>query len=67
MSNEREPYTIDRITIKGVTYYLRDSSVIDGHPSGLPPVTPNDNGSILRVVDGVWAIIPVATAEEGTF
>lgn len=65
MSNNQN--TIDRVTIRGVTYYLRDNSVIDGVPTSLPRVTAEDNGSILRVVNGAWEIVPVATAEEATF
>ena len=58
---------IDRITIRGVTYYVRDSSVIDGVVGGLPVVTLEDEGSILRVVNGRWTVVDLATAEEGEF
>ncbi len=58
---------IDRVTIRGITYYLRDNSVIDGVVGGLPTVTAEDNGSILRVVSGRWAVVDIETAEEGEF
>ena len=58
---------IDRITIRGVTYYVRDSSVIDGVVGGLPVVTLEDEGSILRVVNGRWTVVDLAAAEEGEF
>ena len=58
---------IDRVTIRGVTYYLRDSSVIDGVVGGLPVVTLEDEGSILRVVNGRWEVVSLATAEDGEF
>ena len=59
--------TIDRVTIRGVTYYLRDNSVIDGVWGGMPVVTAEDNGSILRVVNGFWAVVQVDSAEEEEF
>ena len=59
--------TIDRVTIKGVTYYFRDNSVIHGVPSGLPEVTVEDDGCILRVVNGRWELVQIATAEEGEY
>ena len=62
-----EENIINRVTIRGQTFYLRDSTVIDGVPTSLPAVTDDDNGSILRVVNGGWQIVPVATAEEGDF
>lgn len=62
-----EENIINRVTIRGHTYYFRDNSVINGEPTSLPTVTENDNGSILRVVNGQWAIVPVATAEEVSF
>ena len=59
--------TIDRVTIRGVTYYLRDNSVINGTPTGLPPVSAQDEGAILRVTNGAWQIVQIASAEEGAF
>ena len=34
--------------------------------SGLPPVTTEDNGKILQVVNGIWTVvtIPLANGEE---
>lgn len=58
---------IDRVTIRGVTYYLRDSSVIDGVVGGLPAVTTDDDGSILLVVNGRWTVVKLDSAEEGTY
>lgn len=35
--------------------------------SNLPPVTADNNGSFLRVVNGAWAIDSIPTAEEASF
>lgn len=58
---------IDRVTIKGVTYLLRDSTVIDGVATGLPPVTIENENSILLVKNGSWQVTQIATAEDGEF
>lgn len=38
-----------------------------GGGSGLPEVSTADNGKILRVVDGAWAIVALTNAEEVAF
>lgn len=35
--------------------------------SSLPAVTTDDNGALLRVVDGKWAVVALPSAEEATF
>ena len=38
-----------------------------GGGSGLPEVSTADNGKILRVVDGAWAVVALTNAEEVAF
>ena len=55
---------IDRIKIRGVTYYIRDNSMISGN---LPTPDPEDEGGILRVVNGRWQIVSIDDAEGDSF
>lgn len=55
---------IDRIKIRGITYLIRDNSMIGGN---LPTPDEEDEGGILRVVNGRWQIVAVDDAEGDSF
>ena len=44
-----------------------DGYIWKNAPSGLPTVTTEDNGKVLRVVDGAWAAVEIANANGGSF
>ena len=44
-----------------------DGYIWKNAPSGLPTVTTEDNGKVLRVVDGAWAAVKIANANGGSF
>lgn len=45
-----------------------DAPVLNlGIPKDLPPITTDDNGKFLRVVDGAWVVDVVPTAEGSEF
>lgn len=58
---------IDRVKIRGKTYYLRDKGLRDGSEGYLPDIDPDgaDDGAFLCVKDGVWAKLSIADATDG--
>ena len=44
-----------------------DGYIWKNAPSGLPTVTTEDNGKVLRVVDGAWEAVEIANANGGSF
>lgn len=58
---------IDRITIRGNTYYLVDKELRDGTMGILPVVTEEDNGSFLMVSDGKWTTTKISDASGEAF
>lgn len=65
--------------VKGVDYWtsedkeeivedvLAEMPDVPGSGSALPPVTAENNGSFLRVVDGAWAVATIPSAEGVSF
>lgn len=43
------------------------TNIVNEGGSGLPAVSSADNGKILRVVEGQWAVIALPSAEEVEF
>lgn len=54
--NQEEAYEI-------VDAYAREQISV----KGMPTVTADDNGKILRVIDGTWQAVSVPSAEEAIF
>lgn len=50
----------------GWTIYAKDIAFKDNIPD-IPAVTTDDNGKILRVVNGAWAAVEIANANGGSF
>lgn len=59
---------IDRVKIRGNTYYLRDTSLHDGSTGNLPDIDPDtDEGAFLCVVGGKWTKVIINDAEGEGF
>lgn len=51
----------DVLTIDGMITAISDLIDTDGIPGALPAVTATENGKIMKVVDGEWALAADAT------
>lgn len=55
---------IDRVTIRGQTYYFKDSTI---DVNGLPTPTPELEGAFLRIKNGAWVAEVFDEAEGGIY